>query len=115
MTRERVPVPAAPCPGSAKDSGLLLTVPHLVLDGERIAWRSGARHSWFHPGWPPLQPQLERHRSTPCAQLHEDGVTSSTSQVGGCSRSHAPMLVTSTLSDRNSRAAQASAISPNCW
>jgi len=26
---------------------------------------------WFHPGLPPLHPQLERHRSTPCTQLHE--------------------------------------------
>ena len=51
------------------------------------ALRKGARHCWFQPGLPPLQPQLERHRSTPCAQLHEVLSTTSHSYSGGnCAR-----------------------------
>ena len=45
--------------------------------------RSGLRQAWFHPGLPPLQPQLERHRSTPCAQLHEVLSLISHSNSGG--------------------------------
>jgi hypothetical protein len=51
------------------------------------AWRRGARHSWLKPGLPPLQPQLERQRSTPWTQLHEVFSTISHSYSGGnCSR-----------------------------
>ena len=47
------------------------------------ASRRGARHSWFQPGLPPLQPQLERQRSTPWAQHQEVSSTTSASHCGG--------------------------------
>jgi hypothetical protein len=43
----------------------------------------GPRHSWFQPGLPPLQPQSERQRSTPWAQLQEVSSTTSASHWGG--------------------------------
>ena len=53
------------------------------------ARRSGARHDWFHPGWLyVVQPQSDRHRSTPCAQLHAVAGTISASSVGACVSSH---------------------------
>jgi hypothetical protein len=46
------------------------------------ASRRGARHSWFQPGLPPLQPQLERQRSTPWAQDQEVSSATSASHSG---------------------------------
>ena len=46
------------------------------------ASRRGARHSWFQPGLPPLQPQLERQRSTPWTQLQEVSSATSASHCG---------------------------------
>jgi hypothetical protein len=43
--------------------------------------RSGARQRWFHPWRPPLQPQSERQRSIPWAQLQEVSSTISASHV----------------------------------
>jgi len=55
------------------------------------ASRSGLRHFWFQPAPAPvLHPQSERHRSTPCAQLHDVSSTISTSCVGGVSARNCP-------------------------
>ena len=46
--------------------------------------RAGARATaGCQPGLPPLQPQLERQRSTPCTQLQEVFSTTSASHSGG--------------------------------
>ena len=41
----------------------------------------GRAPCWFQPGLPPLQPQLERQRSTPWAQDQEVSSTTSASQL----------------------------------
>ena len=46
------------------------------------ASRRGPRHSWFQPGLPPLQPQLERQRSTPWKQDQEVSSATSASHCG---------------------------------
>ena len=55
-----------------------------------IAALSGARHFWFQPrSGASRHPQSDRHRSTPCTQLHELGSTSSTAWVAGCAARNA--------------------------